>query len=93
VTDTADPGASVIELLRRDHDEIRRLLWVWPGVRLALSEQELADLGARLKQGKRFAPTRPHPSMPPHPQVQKLAERIAGATDRIGDALTGRTGI
>jgi Hemerythrin HHE cation binding domain len=66
---------------------------VWPGVRLALSEQELADLGAQLEQGKRLAPTRPHPSMPPDPQVQKLAGRIAGATDRIRDVLTGRTGI
>jgi Hemerythrin HHE cation binding domain len=66
---------------------------VWPGVRLALSEQELADLGARLEQGKRLAPTRPHPSMPPDSQVQKLAGRIAGAADRIRDALTGRTGI
>ena len=64
---------------------------VWPGVRLALSEQELADLGAQLSQGRRLAPTRPHPRMPPDPEVQRLAGRIAGATDRIRDALTGRS--
>ena len=63
---------------------------VWPGARLALSEQELADLGAQLSQGRRLAPTRPHPSIPPDPEAQRLAGRIAGATDRIRDALTGR---
>ena len=63
---------------------------VWPGVRLALSEQELGDLGAQLEQGKRLAPTRPHPNMPCTPEVQKVAAPIAGAADRIRDVLAGR---
>ena len=63
---------------------------VWPGVRLALSEQELGDLGAQLEQGKRLAPTRPHPNMPCTPEVLKVAAPIAGAADRIRDALAGR---
>jgi hypothetical protein len=63
---------------------------VWPGVRLALSEQELGDLGAQLEQAKRLAPTRPHPHMPCTPEVLKVAAPIAGATDRIRDALVGR---
>ena len=63
---------------------------VWPGVRLALSEQELGDLGAHLEQAKRLAPTRPHPHMPCTPEVLKVAAPIAGATDRIRDALGGR---
>ncbi len=63
---------------------------VWPGVRLALSEQELGDLGAQLEQAKRLAPTRPHPHMPCTPEVLKVAAPIAGATDRIRDALGGR---
>ena len=62
---------------------------VWPGVRLALSEQELGDLGAQLEQAKRLAPTRPHPHMPCTPEVLKVAAPIAGATDRIRDALGG----
>ena len=65
---------------------------VWPGVRLALSEQELAELGAQLEQGRRLAPTRPHPNLSPAPDVLRLAGRIAGATDRIRDALAGRSG-
>ena len=63
---------------------------VWPGVRLALSEQELGDLGVQLEQAKRLAPTRPHPHMPCTPEVLKVAAPIAGATDRIRDALGGR---
>jgi hypothetical protein len=63
---------------------------VWPGVRLALSEQELGDLGAQLEQAKRLAPTRPHPHMPCTPEVLKVAAPIAGAADRIRDALAGR---
>jgi hypothetical protein len=61
-------------------------------VRLALSEQELAELGAQLEQGRWLAPTRPHPNLSPAPEVLRLAGRIAGATDRIRDALAGRTG-
>ena len=63
---------------------------VWPGVRLALSQQELGDLGAQLEQAKRLAPTRPHPHMPCTPEMLKVAAPIAGATDRIRDALGGR---
>jgi len=63
---------------------------VWPGVRLALSEQELGNLGTQLAQGKRLAPTRPHPNMPCTPEVLKVAAPIAGATDRIRDVLVGR---
>jgi hemerythrin-like domain-containing protein len=65
---------------------------VWPGVRLALSEPERAELGAQLARGRRLAPTRPHPRVPPAPEVQRLAGRIAGSTDRIRDALGGRPG-
>jgi hypothetical protein len=99
LVDGLDPAEGEFELLllqlvsiyqlHLDFEEDR----VWPGVRLALSEQELAHLGAQLSQGRRLAPTRPHPHMPPDPEVQRLAGRIAGATDRIRDALTGRSGI
>jgi hypothetical protein len=92
------PGAPDFEpLLRqltgigRAHHEFEERQ-VWPGVRLALSEQELAELGAQLERGRRLAPTRPHPNLSPAPEVLRLAGRIAGATDRIRDALAGRTG-
>jgi hypothetical protein len=38
------------------------------------------------------APTRLHPNLAPAPEALRLAGRIAGATDRIRDALVGRTG-
>jgi hemerythrin-like domain-containing protein len=63
---------------------------VWPWVQLALSEQELGDLGDQLEQAKRLAPTRPHPHMPCTPEVLKVAAPIAGAADRIRDTLAGR---
>jgi hypothetical protein len=69
-----------------DFEETR----VWPGVRLALSEQELDELGAQLMQGKKLAPTRPHPNMPPTAEVLKVVAPIAGATDWIRDVLAGR---
>jgi hemerythrin superfamily protein len=69
-----------------DFEETR----VWPGVRLALSEQELDELGAQLAQGKRLAPTRPHPNMRPTAEVLKVVAPIAGATDWIRDVLAGR---
>jgi hemerythrin-like domain-containing protein len=91
-----DPGDPGFEALIRqfiaigrahiDFEETR----VWPGVRLALSEQELDEVGAQLEQAKRLAPTRPHPNVPPTPEVLKVAAPIAGATDRIRDVLAGR---
>jgi hemerythrin-like domain-containing protein len=78
----------VIAIVRAhiDFEEVQ----VWPWVRLALSEQELGDLGAQLEQARRLAPTRPHPHMPCTPEVLKVAAPIAGAADRIRDALAGR---
>jgi hypothetical protein len=86
--DAADLLRQVIAISRAhiDFEESQ----VWPGVRLALSEQELGDLGGQLEQAKRLAPTRPHPHMPCTPEVLKVAAPIAGATDRIRDALGGR---
>jgi hemerythrin superfamily protein len=86
--DAADLLRQVIAISRAhiDFEETQ----VWPGVRLALSEQELGDLGAQLEQAKRLAPTRPHPHMPCTPEVLKVAAPIAGAADRIRDALGGR---
>jgi hypothetical protein len=54
---------------------------VWPGLRLALSEPELAELGVRLEQGRRLTS-----------EVLRLAGRIAVATDRIREVLADRTG-
>lgn len=63
---------------------------VWPQLRSILTEQEAAELGTKLEEGKKTAPTRPHPHTPPSPGVLKAAGPAAAAMDRARDAATGR---
>jgi hemerythrin-like domain-containing protein len=63
---------------------------VWPGMRSALSSEEAEELGRKLEQGKKTAPTRPHPKTPASPSVLKTAGPAAAAADRIRDKVTGR---
>lgn len=63
---------------------------VWPGLRPALSSEEAQQLGERLQEGKKTAPTRPHPHTPPSPGALKAAGPAAAAADRMRDAATGR---
>ena len=51
---------------------------MWPGLRTQIAE------------GKKTAPTRPHPHTPPSPGALKAAGPVAAATDRARDAVTGR---
>ncbi|EMF23994.1 hemerythrin domain-containing protein [Streptomyces pseudogriseolus] len=59
-------------------------------LRSAASEDELMKLGDKVRQAKKTAPTRPHPSAPDTPPANKLLAPGAGMVDRIRDALTGR---
>jgi hemerythrin-like domain-containing protein len=63
---------------------------VWPGLREALSAQEARELGEKFQEGKKTAPTRPHPHTPPKPGALKTAGPAAAAADRARDAATGR---
>jgi Hemerythrin HHE cation binding domain len=63
---------------------------VWPQLRAALSAQEASDLGDKIEQGKKTAPTRPHPHTPAAPGVLKTAGPAVGAADRARDAASGR---
>jgi hemerythrin-like domain-containing protein len=63
---------------------------VWPALRAAVSAQEADELGTKLEQGKKTAPTRPHPHTPPSPGVLKAAGPAAAAADRARDAASGR---
>ena len=42
---------------------------VWPALRSALSSQDAAELGRKLEDGKKTAPTTPHPHTPAAPGV------------------------
>lgn len=64
---------------------------VWPRVAAAFSDQELAELGDKLEQARKIAPTRPHPNTPSSPGVQKTMGVAAAAVDHVRDAATGRS--
>jgi hemerythrin superfamily protein len=55
-----------------------------------VDQQELEELGRKVQAMKKVAPTRPHPSAPDTPPLNKLAAPGAGLIDRVRDALSGR---
>ncbi|MBV8933590.1 MAG: hemerythrin domain-containing protein [Kutzneria sp.] len=63
---------------------------VWPKMLTALNADQLAELGEKMEQAKKVAPTRPHPHTPANPAVLKTAGPAVAAADRIRDAATGR---
>jgi hemerythrin-like domain-containing protein len=63
---------------------------VWPQLRQTLTEDEVIQLGDKIAEAKKTAPTRPHPHTPPSPGVLKGAGPVVGAADRLRDAATGR---
>ena len=63
---------------------------MWPGLRTALNTARAAELGTRIAEGKKTAPTRPHPHTPPSPGALKTAGPIAAVADRGRDAVTRR---
>jgi hypothetical protein len=63
---------------------------VWPGLRDALTAGEADELGRELEEGKKTAPTRPHPKTPASPGLLKAAGPAVAAADRLRDAATGR---
>ncbi|MFL6055875.1 MAG: hemerythrin domain-containing protein [Actinoallomurus sp.] len=63
---------------------------VWPRMREVLSAEEADQLGTKIDEGKKFAPTRPHPATPPRPGILKTVGKAAAVADRARDAVTGR---
>ncbi|MGW7463884.1 hemerythrin domain-containing protein [Streptomyces xantholiticus] len=72
-----------------DHiaDEEGRL---FPLLQDACDTQQLNDLGDKIRQAKKVAPTRPHPAAPDTPPANKLLAPGAGLVDRARDMLAGR---
>jgi hypothetical protein len=54
---------------------------VWPGLRTALNTERAAELGTQIAEGKKTAPTGPHPRTPPSRAALKVAGPIAAAAD------------
>ncbi|MBN6051645.1 hemerythrin domain-containing protein [Nonomuraea sp. RK-328] len=63
---------------------------LFPKLRASCPAEELTELGAKVERAKKVAPTRPHPSAPDKPPLNKLLAPGAGLVDRLRDALTGR---
>jgi hypothetical protein len=63
---------------------------VWPGLRSALTSTEAEELGEKLEQAKKTAPTRPHPGTPPSPGVLKSIGPVVAVADKARDAAMGR---
>lgn len=62
-----------------------------PRLQSACPQEELIELGEKVERAKRMAPTRPHPSAPDTPPMNKLLAPGAGLVDRVRDALSGRS--
>jgi hemerythrin-like domain-containing protein len=73
----------------REHIEFEESQ-VWPLLRAALPGETAAELGTKIAEGKKTAPTRPHPHTPPSPGALKTAGPVAAAADKARDAVTGR---
>jgi hemerythrin superfamily protein len=54
------------------------------------TKQDLLKLGGQIQTAKKIAPTRPHPSAPDRPPLNKLLAPGAGLVDRVRDHLSGR---
>jgi hemerythrin superfamily protein len=63
---------------------------LFPALRGAADARALTELGAQLDQGKKTAPTRPHPAAPDEPPALTLAAPLAAIYDRLRDRLQGR---
>jgi uncharacterized protein YdcH (DUF465 family) len=73
----------------REHIEFEETQ-VWPGLRPVLPADEATELGRKITEGKKAAPTRPHPHTPASPGVLKTAGPAAAVADKARDAVTGR---
>jgi hemerythrin superfamily protein len=81
-------GQLIADVRHHVEDEEQKLL---PRLREACSEEQLRELGDKVTEAKKTAPTRPHPSAPDTPPLNKLLDPGAGLVDRMRDRLTGRT--
>jgi hemerythrin superfamily protein len=73
-----------------DHvrDEEDRL---FPMLEAACTREQLNELGDKVRQAKKTAPTRPHPSAPSTPPLNTVLAVGIGLVDRARDYVSGRS--
>lgn len=62
----------------------------FPKLRERIPDQDLIDLGSKVENAKKLAPTRPHPSAPHSELFHKTVGPGVGMVDRLRDRLSGR---
>lgn len=92
--DPTDPRFD--ELLGKLMSEIRNHVQeeeseLFPRLQRACAEAELLELGEKIVRAKQAAPTRPHPSAPDTPPLNKILGPGTGLVDKMRDALSGRS--
>jgi len=63
---------------------------LFPEVRSAMGRKDLVELGGKLREAKRLAPTRPHPRSPDEPPGNLITGTVAGVVDRARTAVKSR---
>ena len=61
----------------------------FPKVRDELGRNDLQELGDRMEEVRKVAPTHPHPRLPQTPPFNVVAGLVAGAADMVGDTVRG----
>lgn len=87
----ADFWPTMRELIREIRHHVREEEdTLFPKLRRMCSEKRLQELGKKVEQAERVAPTRPHPSSPSEGAGLAALAPGAGLVDRLRDALSGR---
>ncbi|MEV4313882.1 hemerythrin domain-containing protein [Actinocrispum sp. NPDC049592] len=83
------------ELVRRLIKDVRHHIKeeeenLLPRLAQACSAEDLEDLGRKVTNAKKIAPTRPHPGAPDKPPANRILAPGAGLIDRMRDHMSGR---
>jgi hemerythrin superfamily protein len=88
--------AEFMTVFRRMSDDVKQHVQeeedeLFPKLREHTSAEEMRELGKKIEMAKKVSPTRPHPSSPDTPPLNKILGPGVGLVDRVRDKLSGRT--
>jgi hemerythrin-like domain-containing protein len=75
---------SVLEHIEEEEGQL------FPAMQSSMSRDEMIEVGQKMQKAKALAPTRPHPSSPDKPPLNKLLGPGVGIVDRVRDKMSGR---
>jgi hemerythrin superfamily protein len=84
VTVFREMSQSVLHHIAEEEGEL------FPQLQQHLSSTQMEELGEKISKAKQLAPTRPHPSAPDEPPMDKLLGPPMGVVDRLRDKMSGR---